>query len=484
VTATLPARLDALSLITATVDEGSWVSWDAPPAHGRVSDSYADDLRRAREKAGSDEAVLTGKARIRGREVALVVSEFRFLGGSIGRATAQRIVAAVRRATAERLPLIAAPASGGTRMQEGTPAFVRMVDITRAVVDHKNAGLPYLVYLRHPTTGGVLASWGSLGHVTVAEPGALVGFLGPAVYEALNGEPFPAGVQLSDNLVEKGVIDAVVRPEDLAEVAARVLDLLVPAQADPAPVTARAESVAIAGGPDAWQSIQISRDPRRPGVRDLLRLGADDVLPLSGTAAGEPADGLLAAFASIDGISCVVIGQDRKAQARNGPLGPDDLRAARRMMAVAEQLRLPLVCVVDTAGASLSVEAEEGGLASEIARCLADLVELSVPSVSIVMGEGCGGAALALLPARRVVVAENAWVSPLPPEGAATILTGDPGLAPQLARAQRVRAVDLLADGIAHTLVPEPTPAHDDPENFCRRLAHAATAALRSQMAN
>jgi acetyl-CoA carboxylase beta subunit len=77
-------------------------------------------------------------------------------------------------------------------MQEGTPAFVTMVDITRAVVDHKNAGLPYLVYLRHPTTGGVFASWGSLGHVTVAEPGALVGFLGPSVFEALHGAPFPA----------------------------------------------------------------------------------------------------------------------------------------------------------------------------------------------------------------------------------------------------------------------------------------------------
>ena len=97
-------------------------------------------------------------------------------------------------------------------MQEGTPAFVQMVAISRAVVAHKAAGLPYLVYLRHPTTGGVFASWGSLGHVTAAEPGALIGFLGPRVFEALNGTPFPAGVQVAENLVDKGIIDAPCRP--------------------------------------------------------------------------------------------------------------------------------------------------------------------------------------------------------------------------------------------------------------------------------
>ena len=99
-------------------------------------------------------------------------------------------------------------------MQEGTPAFVWMAQISAAVAAHKAAGLPYLVYLRHPTTGGVMASWGSLGHMTVAEPEALVGFLGPRVYEAIYGEPFPEGVQTSENLYAHGLIDAVVEPEE------------------------------------------------------------------------------------------------------------------------------------------------------------------------------------------------------------------------------------------------------------------------------
>ncbi len=130
---------------------------------------------------------------MRGRRVAVVACEFGFLAGSIGVDSAERLVRAIERATAERLPLLAAPVSGGTRMQEGTLAFVQMVKISAAIAAHKKAGLPYLVYLRHPTTGGVMASWGSLGHVTVAEPGALVGFLGPRVYEALYGRDFPRG---------------------------------------------------------------------------------------------------------------------------------------------------------------------------------------------------------------------------------------------------------------------------------------------------
>jgi acetyl-CoA carboxylase carboxyl transferase subunit beta len=472
-------RPGARELVDATVDPGSWTSWDVPPSYGALEASYVYTLATAAERAGTDEAVITGRATIRGHDVALIVSEFRFLGGSIGRATAHRIVMAVRRATAEGLPLIAAPASGGTRMQEGTPAFVTMVDISRAVVDHKQAGLPYLVYLRHPTTGGVFASWGSLGHVTVAEPGALVGFLGPAVYEALHGVPFPEGVQLAENLVAKGVIDAVVSPDQLAEVAARALALLrSPGQTSPPARSSATEIVPV----DVWESVQTSRRADRPGVRELLRYAADDVVPISGTGAGEAGHGLLCAFATFDGVPCVVVGQDRRAQSSAGPLGPDDLRAARRLMHVAEELRLPLVCVIDTPGADLSVAAEEGALASEIARSLADLVQLTVPSVAVLLGEGCGGGALALLPCRRVIAAQHAWLSPLPPEGASTILHGSTERAAEMATLQRISSADLYADGVVHRVVPEPRPAHEEPTEFCERIAAEVVAQLGEQL--
>ncbi|GAA1706898.1 carboxyl transferase domain-containing protein [Kribbella yunnanensis] len=465
-------RLGARELIQATVDPGSWVSWDEPIVRAGLDPAYAEELAAAEAKAGTDEAVITGRARVEGHDVVLVVGEFRFLGGSVGAETASRVVAAVRRATELRLPVIAATSSGGTRMQEGTPAFVSMIDISRAVVDHKAAGLPYLVYLRHPTTGGVFASWASLGHVAVAEPGALIGFLGPVVYQTLHGRAFPEGVQTAENLVAKGVLDAVVQADELAPVAARALRLLTGGRADLATLpTAPAAYDVDVKVPDAWEAIETTRREDRPGARELLAHVASDVVPLHGTQAGEADSGLLTVVASIRGISCLVIAQDRRAQALKGPLGPASLRAARRGMQLAEQLRLPLVSLIDTPGADLSAEAEEGALAPEIARCLADMVQLSVPTVAVLMGEGCGGGALALLPARRVVAARNAWLSPLPPEGASAILYGTADRAAEMARRQRVRADDLAEIGIVHAVVDESSPAHLDPERFLDALA-------------
>ena len=198
-------HLDATELLAEVLDAGSYRSWDAPIVDPESGPEYRQELAAARAKTGVDESVLTGEGLIRGRRVAVIVSEFRFLAGSIGQAAAERIVNAVERATREGLPLLAGPASGGTRMQEGTIAFLSMVKISAAVRTHRQAGLPYLVYLRHPTTGGVMASWGSLGHITAAEPGALLGFLGPRVYEALHGTPFPENVQTAENLFDKGL---------------------------------------------------------------------------------------------------------------------------------------------------------------------------------------------------------------------------------------------------------------------------------------
>ncbi len=462
------ARLSATELIDLVLDESSWSSWDVPPQRGPVSEEYAGELATAQEKTGLDESVVTGEGLMRGRRVAVVACEFRFLAGSIGVASAERLVRAIERATAEGLPLLAAPVSGGTRMQEGTVAFVQMVKISAAIAVHKTAGLPYLVYLRHPTTGGVMASWGSLGHVTVAEPGALVGFLGPRVYEALYGKPFPEGVQTSENLYAHGIVDAVVPPEEIAAILDRALTVLLAhgdVSTDPDnPADEEVEDV------DTWESITRSRRPERPGVRRLLRYAATDVIPLNGTGQGESDPGLLIALARFGGSPCVFLGQDRRGQTAAHPLGPGALREARRGMRLAAELNLPLMTVIDTPGAALSVEAEEGGMAGEIARCLADLVTLDAPTLCLLLGEGTGGGALALLPADRVVAAQHAWLSPLPPEGASAIVHRDLEHAPDMARTQGVRSLDMRAAGIVDRIVAEKPDAADEPEEFCARL--------------
>ena len=471
----------ALELIGAVLDEGSWVRWDEPIEDRPDDPTYAAALDQARERTGLDEAVVTGEGRVHGRRVAVVACEFGFLAGSIGVRAADRLVRAVERATDERLPLLASPSSGGTRMQEGTVAFLQMVKISAAIGRHKANGNPYLVYLRNPTTGGVLASWGSLGHVTVAEPGALIGFLGPRVYEALYGDPFPEGVQTAENLREHGIVDAVVAPDDIAEVLDRALNVLA-APREGSPDVADPPDQELRDAP-AWDSIVRSRRPDRPGVRRLLRHAARDVVPLHGTGAGESDAGLLLALARFGGAPCVVLGQDRSKQDAGNPLGPAGLREARRGMKLADELKLPLLTVIDTAGAALSKEAEEGGLAGEIARSLADLVLLDAPTVCLLLGEGAGGAALALLPADRVVCAEHAWLSPLPPEGASAIIHRTTERAPEMAAAQGVRSLDLLRDGIVDRVVAERPDAAEEPTAYLDRLArvleHELTTLLR-----
>ena len=445
-------RWGARDLLDLVLDPGTFVSWDEPVDLSYADAHYRAVLEAAAAKAGTDESVLTGRGEVRGRAVAVVVNEFGFLAGSIGRAAADRITSAVHRATAEGLPLLASTASGGTRMQEGTPAFVRMAEISRALMQHRAAGLPYLVHLRHPTTGGVYDSWGSLGHVTVAEPGALVGFLGPKVYEALHGRPFRPGVQVAENLAAAGVIDGVVAAEDLPAMVDLALAVLVDA---PGPGALPARTPRTTGEHSAWDSIERTRRPDRAGLRDLLAHGASGTLQLRGTDEGERDSTVMVALTRLDDQPCVVVGQDRARQSPGHAMGPGALREARRGMRLAEELGLPLVTVIDTPGAELSPAAEERAIAGEIARCIATLTTMTVPTVSVILGQGCGGGALAFLPARTVIATEHAWLSPLPPEGASVIVHGDVEHAPEMATRQRVRASDLLADGIVQHLVPE-----------------------------
>ncbi len=464
------SRIPASQLRDAVLDPGSFVSWDAAGLEVAANARYARELAEARAATGVDEAVLTGEGRVHGRRVAVIASEFDFLAGSIGVAAAERITAAVERATAERLPLLASPSSGGTRMQEGTVAFLQMVKIAAAVEQHKRSHLPYLVYLRHPTTGGVFASWGSLGHVTIAEPGALIGFLGPRVYEHLYGEPFAPGVQTAENLQRHGVIDGVVPLKWLRRTLERALKVTVDPPAGPV-VPSPAEPIPDVG---AWESVTASRRRNRPGVGHLLRHGATERVLLSGTGQGDAATTLLA-LARLVGQPAVVLGQQRSVGAT---VGPAALREARRGMALAAGLRLPLVAVIDTAGPALSAEAEQEGLAGEIARCLADLVTLPTPTVSVLLGQGSGGPALAMVPADRVLAALHGWLAPLPPEGASAIVWRDTAHAPELAEAQGIRSADLLASGIVDAIVPEHPDAADEPIDFTKRLSRAIAAEL------
>ena len=461
----MTTSLRARALIDLISAPNTFVSWDEPIEPWTRDPDYERELVRARAQSNEDESVITGRANVGGHHVALVVSEFAFLGGSIGRDAARRLVSAIERATEEGLPLLAGPASGGTRLQEGTAAFIAMVGISAAIARHKAAGLPYLVYLRNPTTGGVMSSWGSLGHLTVAEPRALLGFLGPRAFEAITGQVLDQEVQVAENLYRRGLIDGVVPPRTLPRVVALALDVLQP------PAGERpANEVVIQPSLDASRVVTCSRDPDRPGLRSVLKFAAELVLPLNGTGHGESDHGVLLALARFGGASCVVVGHDRRSGRAGTAFGPAGLRQMQRGISLARELALPLVTMIDTVGAELSRDAEEHGLSAEIAQSLAQLVHLPCPTVSVILGQGAGGGALAFLPADIVLVARNGGLAPLPPEGGAAILWHDAARAPEMARTLGITATDLLERGIADVIIPEYENAADEVEAFCRRV--------------
>ncbi len=233
-------RLGARVRLDATFDEG-WSRVELPkapadPLRFRDQRRYADRLKDAQAKVGQDDAVVVGHGTIEGRRAVCAAFEFAFLGGSMGAGVGEAIVAAARLAVLQQAPLIVFTASGGARMQEGAVSLMQMPRTVIATRLVKEAGLPYIVVLCDPTTGGVTASFAMLGDIQIAEPGALIGFAGARVIEQTVRERLPEGFQRAEYLLEHGILDMVIKRGEMRATLARVISLLrEPVPALPAP---------------------------------------------------------------------------------------------------------------------------------------------------------------------------------------------------------------------------------------------------------
>ncbi len=230
-------RIRARERIEMLVDKGSFEERDADvtsddPLGFVDSRPYPQRVEAARVKSGSREAVICGSARIGREPVELAVMDFEFIGGSMGSAVGEKITRAAERALAERSALVVVCASGGARMQEGTLALMQMAKVVAALARLGEAGIPFVSVLTDPTTGGVLASFGSLGDVVLAEPKALIGFSGARVTDQTIGERLPAGYQRAEFVLAHGFIDQVVSRAQLKERIAAFLADLRPRAAD------------------------------------------------------------------------------------------------------------------------------------------------------------------------------------------------------------------------------------------------------------
>lgn len=203
------------------------------PLKFRAEKRYIDKLKEDRVKTGLEDTILSGLGTIEDLPIVATVQDFTFMGGSLGLAAGEAIVRAFETALQKKRPLVLFAASGGARMQEGILSLMQLPRTTVALDRLKEAGLPYIVVLTNPTTGGVTASYAMLGDVHIAEPGALIGFAGPRVIEQTIREKLPDGFQRAEYLMEHGMVDMVVSRLEMKETIARLLKLLLKASVTP-----------------------------------------------------------------------------------------------------------------------------------------------------------------------------------------------------------------------------------------------------------
>jgi acetyl-CoA carboxylase carboxyl transferase subunit beta len=224
-------RMSAAARLKSLFDSGEYESLPLPevpvdPLKFRDERRYTDRLKDARHKTGLADALLAGAGRLEGQAIVAAVQDFDFLGGSLGTAAGEAVISAMRAAVKRETPFIFFAASGGARMQEGILSLMQMPRTTVAVQELREARLPYIVVLTHPTTGGVTASYAMLGDVHIAEPGALIGFAGPRVIEQTIREQLPNGFQRAEYLHQHGMVDMVVHRHELRGTLARICHLL------------------------------------------------------------------------------------------------------------------------------------------------------------------------------------------------------------------------------------------------------------------
>ena len=496
-------RMPAQKRIEFLTEADSFEEWDTGlstenPLH---MIGYPDKIKALQDKTKLDEAVITGKARIGENEVALMVMGGRFLMASMGEVVGEKIARGVERATKEKLPVIIFTCSGGARMQEGMTSLMQMAKTSAALKRHSDAGLLYITVLTDPTTGGVTASFAMLGDIILAEPKALIGFAGPRVIEQTIHKKLPKGFQRSEFLLKHGFIDKIVERKDMKTVLEQILTMHrlttkhsgivkntgvvseiktdlntvnpsskredVQAVSNKNAGKSRKQKLSLAqkkraGEKTAWERVLTSREKDRPVGEDYIYGLFEEFIEFHGDRNFGDDAAICGGIAYFQGKPVTVIAQMKgKSTAENiarnfGMPEPEGYRKALRLMKQAEKFHRPIICFVDTPGAFCGMEAEERGQGEAIARNLYEMSALKTPILSVLIGEGGSGGALAMAVADEVWILENAVYSILSPEGYAAILWKDGSQAARAAKAMKLTSYDLYKAGFVEKIIPEP----------------------------
>lgn len=461
-------RLTHQERIELIVDEGSFREMDSNLRSQNPLQfaGYAEKQAAIRKETGLKDALVSGQATIEGKPVYLAVMDSRYLMGSMGSVVGEKLVRLFRAAEQTKTPVITFSVSGGARMQEGIVSLMQMARTSAAVASYKAAGGFYISVMTDPTTGGVTASFASLGDIIISEPGTLIGFAGRRVIEGTIAEKLPDGFQKAEFLLKHGFLDQIVPRDQMRTALANWLTFI---DAPKAPAAAVTHKPFIGNGSKrkASDKLKLINRKGRPIIDDYLNLVFDGADEIHGDRFYGDDPAMYAGTAMLDGCGVFVLGHRKgrniaeNTRVHFGMPHPEGYRKANRIMKLANRLGRPLITFIDTPGAYCGVGAEERGQGEAIANCLEVLATLDIPVMVIVTGEGGSGGALAIGVGNRIAMLENALYSVISPRGFASLLWKDPSREAEAADTMRITADDLQGFGICDAILKEP----DDPND-------------------
>ncbi|MGV9252639.1 carboxyl transferase domain-containing protein [Streptomyces sp. NPDC003697] len=457
-----PTARQALRLVTDDFAELPHTERESAPDGPLGWRGYDASRARAAARTGERESVVCGTAHVGDSRAVMVAFEFGFLGGSLGQRTGDRLEAAYVHARAHRLPVVALVATGGSRMQEGMLALIQLQRVARQMMLTRDAGLAQIAVAQDPTTGGGWATLGAGADVTLALPGAQVGFAGSRVRPP-GADPAAYSAEAQ---VAAGSADAVVRPEELRGHLGLWLRLLTRPSAAPAPpphalptagtppggpapggsAPPRGSSPALPAG--GWEAVLRARSPGRPRAERYLDAYFTRRAALGGDRCGGRDDGMLCGFGEHDGRTVAYAAQTGTATR------PAGYRTAARLVRLADRLGIPVLTLVDTPGAANDAEAERQGVGPAIADLFGAVAAARTPVTTLLIGEGGSGGALALAASGNTWATPDSYFSVIAPESATAILKRPPDEAPATAGRLRIGPQDLVDLGVVQGVVP------------------------------
>lgn len=433
---------------------------------------YEEKWYKAYNNTDADEAIVFVKGKISQQPCIVGVMDTNFLMGSLGSIVGERIIKALDLATQEKLPVIIFTASGGARMQEAIISLMQMRYVSSAVGKFQCAGGLFITVMTDPTTGGVTASYASLGNIILTEPGTLIAFAGPRVIRDTIKQELPEGFQTAEHLEEHGFVDRIIERKDMKNALAELLKMHNSKQTKVEFSDAElAETVHLKSNIKsseqesesltAFERVKRARDQDRISPKQVLEFLCSDIFELRGDRFYGDDQTICGGLATLGGLPITYIytqkGDDLESRIKLnfGMPHPEGYRKARRLMQEAENFGRPILTIIDTPGAYPGIGSENRGMGEALAQNLRFMSDLKTPTIALITGEAGSGGAIALACTDKLFMLENAVYTILSPEGFATILWKDVSKVEEAATNMRLTAKDMYELKVCDQIFPD-----------------------------